>query len=298
MLDIQRLRIRAAFFQAVRRFFETRGYLEVDTPIRHPLVIPEQHIQHIPSSSSFLQSSPELYMKRLLALGGCEKIFQICHCFREGERGRIHLEEFMMLEWYAKGADYTQLMKDCEDLIRFLAVQLEEHQFPVAVDRQWEYLTVTEAFAQYSSISSEEALERDCFDEVLVEDVEPHLGTQRPTILYDYPLALASLARPKPDPLGLAERFELYVAGVELANGFSELTDALVQRQRFQQEHAAMAADGIGQEEAMPEHFLSALEEIDEAAGIAMGLDRLLMLFMGMECIGEIVSFAPEDLDS
>ena len=297
MLDIKRLQIRAAFFQAVRRFFEERDFLEVDTPIRHPLVIPEQHILHIPSSSSFLQSSPELYMKRLLALSGCEKIFQICHCFRHEERGRIHLEEFMMLEWYTKRADYTQLMKDCEGLIRFLAAHLDGHQFPVDVDQPWEYLTVADAFAQHSSMSAAEALERDCFDEVLVEDIEPQLGKKQPTILYDYPLALASLARPKHGAPALAERFELYVGGVELANGFSELTDASAQRKRFQEEYVAMAANGSRQPGTMPEKFLAALEEIDEAAGIAMGLDRLLMLFMGAKSVGDVVSFAPEELD-
>lgn len=297
MLDIKRLHSRAAFFQAVRRFFEGRGFLEVDTPIRHPLVIPEQHIHHFPSGTSFLQSSPELYMKRLLAVSGCEKIFQICHCFRQEERGRIHLEEFMMLEWYVKGADYTQLMQDCEGLVGFLAEHLEGHQLPVDVDQPWEYLTVAEAFRKYSSMSAEAALAKDCFDQLLVEDIEPHLGKKQPTILFDYPLPLASLARSKYDNPTLAERFELYVSGIELANGFSELTDVLIQRKRFQEEYATIAANGTGRQAAMPEKFLAALEEIEEAAGIAMGLDRLLMLFMGEKQIGEVVSFTSEELD-
>ena len=118
MLDQKRLHLRAAFFQAIRSFFQNQGFLEVDTPIRQPLVIPEQNIVHVPSKTHFLQSSPELYMKRLLA-SGCDKIFQICRCFRYGERGRLHLEEFVMLEWYRQDADYDDLMSDCEKLFLF-----------------------------------------------------------------------------------------------------------------------------------------------------------------------------------
>lgn len=296
MLDIKGLHFRAAFFQAVRSFFYDRGFLEVDTPIRQPLVIPEQNISHIPSGSHFLQSSPELYMKRLLATSMSEQIYQICRCFRHGERGRLHLEEFMMLEWYRKDADYKTLMHDCEGLIRFLCANLTKHNFPQDVEQVWEYLTVADAFTKYSSMSASEALQRDCFDELLVEDVEPQLGKECPTFLYDYPIELASLARQKAERPDLAERFELYVAGVELANGFSELTNSHVQRMRFQDEFTAMGLKD-SEDTKMPEKFLESLEQLDEAAGIAMGLDRLLMLFMGKDCLQEVVSFVPEELD-
>ena len=235
-------------------------------------------------------------MKRLLAEPGCEQIYQICRCFRHGEQGRLHLEEFVMLEWYRRDADYRTLMHDCESMIRYVCAEFEEHSFPCAVEQPWEYLSVAEAFVKYSSISAVEALKKDCFDEILVEDVEPNLGKERPLFLYDYPLSLASLARQKKEEPELAERFELYINGVELANGFSELTDPQVQRQRFQEEYTAMGPDNQ-MENRMPEHFLSSLAKLDEAAGIAMGVDRLLMLLMGGDNLQEIISFSPEELD-
>jgi lysyl-tRNA synthetase class 2 len=295
MLDVKRLQLRAAFFQAVRYFFDGQGFLEVDTPIRQPLVIPEQNISHIPSSNHFLQSSPELYMKRLLA-GGCEQIYQICHCFRNGERGRLHLEEFVMLEWYRRDADYRDLMRDCEALIQVLHAALPNNFFPFAPGQASEYLKVEEAFVKYSSMSVQKSLEEDLFDELLVEDIEPHLGKNCPTFLYDYPLELASLARQKKGEPGVAERFELYVSGVELANGFSELTDPEIQRTRFQEEYKKM---GILQESQakMPEKFLESLTQLEQAAGIALGLDRLFMLFLGDKQLDTIISFAPDELD-
>ncbi len=295
MLDVKRLQLRAAFFQAVRSFFDGQRFLEVDTPIRQPLVIPEQNISHIPSSDHFLQSSPELYMKRLLA-GGCEQIYQICRCFRHGERGRLHLEEFVMLEWYRRDADYKDLMRDCEALIQFLHTALPDHRFPCASAQACEYITVEDAFLRYGSISVQQALNQDLFDEILVEDIEPHLGKYCPTFLYDYPLELASLARQKEKQPEVAERFELYVSGVELANGFSELTDPEIQRSRFEEEYANM---GILQDSKakMPERFLDSLAQLEQAAGIAVGLDRLFMLFLGEDHLDTVISFAPEELD-
>ncbi len=296
MLDKKRLHLRAAFFQAVRHFFQNQGFLEVDTPIRQPLLIPEQNIVPVPSGTHFLQSSPELYMKRLLA-SGCEKIFQICRCFRYGERGRLHQEEFVMLEWYRLDADYTDLMLDCERLFCFLQSEMaEDVTFPVSLHEPWTRITVEQAFQNYCSVSPAKALEDGRFDLLLVEEVEPHLGRTKPAFLYDYPLELASLARPKSDQPDLAERFELYVSGVELANGFSELTDPVLQRSRFEEEYAKMGA-GTGRTKNMPELFLRALERIDQAAGIAMGLDRLFMLFVGGNCLSDTVTFSTDELD-
>ncbi|MEN8200720.1 MAG: EF-P lysine aminoacylase EpmA [Thermodesulfobacteriota bacterium] len=295
MLDRKGLQQRAAFFQAIRLFFQEQGFLEVDTPIRQPLLIPEQNISPIPSGSHFLQSSPELYMKRLLA-SGCERIFQICHCFRQGERGRLHMEEFVMLEWYRLDADYHDLMADCEMLLPFVQSAMVDCVFPVSLDPPWERLSVEAAFQSHCSLSASEALERDQFDQLLVEKIEHRLGRETPTFLYDYPLQLASLARPRADRPELAERFELYVAGVELANGFSELTDADLQRSRFSEEYRQIGvADGRGG--AMPERFLADLECIDQAAGIAMGLDRLFMLLLGKERLADAVTFSPMDFD-
>ncbi len=295
MLDPKRLQQRAAFFRAIRSFFHGQGFLEVDTPIRQPLLIPEHNILPVPSGTHSLQTSPELYMKRLLG-GGCERIFQICPCFRKEERGRLHLEEFMMLEWYRRDADYLQLMQDCEELVRAVCSDLGSAGFPVSPAGEWERLTVREAFRRYASLSVEEALRTEMFDLQLVEEVEPHLGQKKPTFLYEYPIQLASLARPKKEDPQLAERFELYVAGIEIANGFSELTDPVAQRARFEEEYALMDEERAGNRK-MPEQFLAALERIDSAAGIALGLDRLFMLIAGETDVNRVVTFPAAGLD-
>ncbi len=295
MLDSKRLHQRAAFFRAIRSFFHDRDFLEVDTPVRQPLLVPERNILPVPSGTHFLQTSPELYMKRLLG-GGCERIFQICPCFRREERGHLHLEEFMMLEWYRRDADYRQLMQDCEVLLRAVCSQVDGAVFPVSLSGDWERLTVREAFAGYCSLSVEEALQTEMFDQLLVEQIEPNLGQKKPTFLYDYPVQLASLARPKKEYPLLAERFELYVAGIELANGFSELTDSVAQRSRFEEEYALMDGERAGSRK-MPEQFLAGLEQIETAAGIALGLDRLFMLLVGETDVNRVVTFSMDELD-
>ena len=325
MLDLQGLRFRAAFFHSLRSFFVRRQFLEVDTPIRQPLLLPELNIEPLASEGWWLQASPELCMKRLLA-AGCSRIFQLCNCFRKGERGRLHLEEFTMLEWYRRDAGYEDLMGDCEALLCSLLADLgrmapcacshenlrvgDGHGWPrvggakegagatngqvIALSPPWERLSVHEAFARYSPISIEQALAADTFDEILVEYVEPHLGVERPLFLYDYPVELGSLARRKDGFPHLVERFELYINGIELANGFSELTDSHEQRHRFERELALMDEDRR-KRSSMPEFFLQELAGLDRAAGIALGVDRLLMLLMGKGSVGEVVSFAPDE---
>ncbi|TKB24924.1 EF-P lysine aminoacylase GenX [Desulfopila sp. IMCC35006] len=304
MLDRKRLHLRAAFFRFIRSFFDHHGFLEVDTPIRQPVYIPESNITPLKSEKEYLQTSPELCMKRLLAAGH-SKIFQICHCFRKEEKGRLHLEEFQMLEWYRNGADYYQLMVDCEMLLRFLLINLLELQAEknfaatsffsgINLDHTWERLSVADAFARYSPVHLDQALREGQFDEILVEYIEPYLGTVAPVFLYDYPVELGSLARKKADRPTLAERFELYINGIELANGFSELTDADEQRARFNLEIAAIKAN-TGGDVLMPERFLSDLQQLDTAAGIAMGLDRLFMVIINDQRIADAVTFSPED---
>ena len=304
MLELPGLQFRAALFNLVRSFFHRQGFLEVDTPIRQPLLLPERHITPITSGSWFLQTSPEQCMKRILAQGA-QKIFQICPCFRAEERGTRHLEEFTMLEWYRTDADYFDLMSDCRALIRYLIdslKQFDEYREMVgrscfgtmAVDHEWEALTVADAFSRWGTMRLEDALESEKFDWVIAIDIEPHLGQHAPTFLFDYPAECASLARLKKGDSKLAERFELYIGGMELANGFSELTDGDEQRTRFAEELRLMENDK-GVEARMPERFLEDLERIDRAAGIAFGLDRLLMLLMSASTIDEVVSFSPDD---
>ncbi len=322
MLDFQGLRFRAAFFHSLRSFFVRQQFLEVDTPIRQPLLLPELNIEPLASDGWFLQASPELCMKRMLA-AGCSRIFQLCNCFRKGERGRLHLEEFTMLEWYRTDASYEDLMVDCEALLGSLLDDLEviapcavfnEHLrvgdgqgWPnaagardggsgriISLQPPWDRLSVHEAFTRYSPVTIEQAMAADTFDAILVEYVEPNLGKDRPLFLYDYPVELGSLARSRAGNPQLAERFELYINGIELANGFSELTDSQEQRQRFERELERMDEERR-QRSRMPERFLDDLAHLDRAAGIALGVDRLLMLLMGKQSVGEVVSFAPAD---
>ena len=174
-------------------------------------------------------------MKRLLA-AGCSRIFQVCKCFRQGERGGRHLPEFTLLEWYRAETDYLGLMAECEDMVGFVLEQLglspilEFQGKAVDLQKPWLRFTVQEVFERYASVPLEHALASGRFDEVLAVEIEPHLGFPKPLFLYQYPAALAALSRLAKHPPGAAERFELYAAGVELANAFSELIDPVEQR--------------------------------------------------------------------
>lgn len=291
---------RAAVIQAVRDYFIKTGYLEVQTPIRLPDLIPEAHIDPVESEDRFLQASPELCMKRLMAKGH-EKIFQICPCFRKNERGGLHLPEHTLLEWYAEGQSYHGLMKTLTGMIRHVAKitgnesSINHRKIVVDVTGDFPGLSVKEAFERHGSISMEEALETGRFDEIISLDIEPCLGFEKPVFLYDFPAALGSLARLKPENPNFAERFECYIAGIELANGFSELTDPQEQRLRFEKEIAQRA--GMKKYSApMPEKFLADLGQMPECAGAALGMDRLVMLFGNFASIDEAVAFTPEDL--
>ena len=294
------LRLRAATFQAVRRFFIDRDYLEVDTPQRIPAPAPESYIDAIPADGWFLQTSPELCMKRLLA-AGYPRLFQICHCWREGERGRLHVPEFAMLEWYRAGTDYHGLMDECEALVQSVAQQvlhrqrLAYHGLDIDLASPWPRISVAEAFVRYAGMASDTALERGLFDEVMVQDIEPHLGVDKPGFLYDYPVERGALARRRADNASLAERFELYIGRLEMANGFSELRDPVEQAARFAQEEAYRRSAGK-RPYPSPERFLAELGDMPPSGGIAFGLDRLVMLFAGAESIDDVVAFTPEEL--
>ncbi len=294
------LKQRASILQKIRQFFHGRGFLEVETPYRIPAPAPESHIDPMPSGQWFLHPSPELCMKRMLA-AGFEKIFQICHCWREGERGSLHVPEFTLLEWYRVGVDYMELMEECEALIQALALGLEIGDFltyrghQIFLGSPWERMTVEDAYRRYSGISTKEAFLQDLFDEVMVREIEPRLGTERPTFLYDYPSERRSLARLKKEDPSVAERFELYLGGLEIANGFSELIDPEEQRKVFQSEMEVRQSMGKKMY-PMPEKFLDELQTMPPSAGIALGVDRLVMVFLNAERIDEVVAFTPEEL--
>ena len=298
MLDVPGLQMRATLFRLIRSFFFEQGFLEVDTPLRQPVLIPESTIIPLTAEGQYLQTSPELCMKMLLAVG-CTKIFQICPCFRKEELGRLHLEEFTMLEWYRIEADYLTLMSECEALLRFIVQEMvlpkhSKNPDLFGLESEWQRFSVAEAFELFSPVSLDEAMEKDRFDELLVEFIEPQLGFGVPAFLYDYPVELASLAKCSTKNPRVAERFELYINGVELANGFSELTDSTEQRLRFSEEITIMEKYGRKGVE-MPERFLDSLQELNNAAGIALGVDRLFMLLMGYDSLSESVPFHPND---
>lgn len=294
------LEIRSAVIQAIRDFFTGNHYLEVDTPVRCPSAIPEAHTDPVNSGNFFLQASPELCMKRLLS-EGYDKIFQICKCFRKNERGVHHLPELTLLEWYAKDDTYLDLMDQCEQLIQFIAAKLNvEHQIryqgqQIRLDAPWKKLTVDKAFDRYADKSLNAALEESCFDEILSLQIEPHLGLTEPVFLCDYPSGLASLAKLKPDNHRVAQRFEFYMAGIELANGFTELTDPVEQLNRFVMENRIRVSEKRAPI-PIPEKFLRDLQHMPDAAGIAMGIDRLVMIFSNAASIDEVITFTPETL--
>ncbi len=305
MLSFSWLKRRSDFIQAIRLFFLKNRYIEVDTPVRLPVLLPEAEIYPFHSEDWWLQTSPELCMKRLLARGA-PQLFQLCHCFRKGEIGRLHEPEFTLLEWYHAGWDFQDLMLECERFLQELAVACSD--FPAVHDQEtldwnnhrislsspWIRVGVEEAFRKYAGMSAIKAVENDCFEEILVDKVEPHLGWDKPVFLYDYPVELGSLARRKAGALHLTERFELYLFGIELANGFSELIDAGEQRARFVKEFAKMRRNDRPGE--MPEKFLQDLEKMEETAGIALGVDRLLMLFLKAHRLSDVLPFSWNEL--
>ena len=294
------LRLRAGILTAIRFFFSGRGYLEVETPVRIPAPAPEAHIDAIPSEDWFLQTSPELCMKRLLA-AGFDRIFQICKCFRRGERGNRHLTEFTMLEWYAADSDYRDMMAETAALIRSVAgaagigPHLSYQGHRIDLERPWDRLSVAEAFDLYASLSMEEALDAGRFDDVIALEIEPRLGFGRPLFLYDYPAASGSLARLRRDDPTVAERFELYIAGMELCNAFTELTDPVEQRFRFEEEENRRRSAGRTPDPS-PEPFLEALSHMPPSSGNALGVDRLAMLLADTGAIDRVVTFTPESL--
>lgn len=326
------LQARGAITAAVRAFFAEQGFVEVETSVLQVSPGNETHL-HAPRTEvrqpdgrraiRYLRTSPEFACKKLLAAGE-PRIFELARVFRDRERGDLHLPEFTMLEWYRAGAPYDAIMADCIVVIATAAQATGIGQFsfrghtadPFA---EPELLTVAYAFEQFAGVDllatihggegdraalaaaaagkvrvADDDTWSDIFSKVLVEHVEPKLGQGRLTILFEYPSPEAALARVKADDPRVAERFEVYACGVELANGFGELTDASEQRRRFA---AAMAEKQRRYGEAYPldEDFLAAVGEMPEASGVALGFDRLVMLASGASRIDQVVWTPPAD---
>jgi lysyl-tRNA synthetase class 2 len=290
--------IRSRILAGIRDFFSVEGFLEVETPLRVPAIAPERFIIPYTSEGWFLSTSPELQMKRLLS-AGYDKIFQICHCFRRDERGQFHNPEFSMLEWYRAGADYQEIIRDTERLVFYLTERsssgskLNYQGRLIDLTLPWPRLTVRDAYQQRAGWDPFDRFDAERFDMDMVEKIIPGFPFERPVIIMDYPSECASLARLKPGNTKVAERAEVFIAGLEIANGFSELNEATEQERRFRQEMQQMQLDG--KPAVMPRNFLEAVKNLPDCAGNALGIDRLVMLYCDVSSIDEVAAF-PDDL--
>ena len=312
------LKARAEIFQKIRAFFDARDYLEVETPALQHSPCMEAHLQAFKTSwlgrDMYLHTSPEFAMKKLL-VAGLPKIYQLARVFRHEERSRTHSPEFAMLEWYQTGMDYRDMMQETIDLVRAVAPgKLISQGKACDPHAEWEIITVVEAVKKYAGIDISRHLNDeahikaeaaragiyvspgDDWDnallKVIMDKVEPAIGGGAPGILYDYPVSMAALARPKPQDPRFAERFEVYVCGLELANAFGELTDAGIQRERFMHD-VALRKKIYGDDYPVDEDFLKAIEHgLPQSSGNALGLDRLIMLVTGADHI-DLVQACP-----
>ncbi|NMD86572.1 EF-P lysine aminoacylase GenX [Victivallis vadensis] len=294
MDKIANLTRRSALFRAIRAYFYDRGFIEVETPVKIHAPAPEEFIESVRAEGDFLRTSPELAMKVMLA-DGFERIFQIGSCFRADEHGRRHREEFTMLEFYARGMEYREQAQFTAGFVAEAARRVLGGESVVYRGREvdlgsHEFITVEEAFRRYAGVSTQEAERQDRFDELMVTKIEPELGRGRLTFLTDYPASRASLARLRADNPAVAERWELYIEGIELANAFGELTDAAEQKARFRAALEFRAAHGMHPYPAAVEFFAALDRGLPQSSGCAMGLDRLAMIFCDADDIGDVRS--------
>ena len=302
------LRLRAAMLRSARAFFEERGLLEVETPILSAAAVSDPQIESLSTQiaglaqRSYLATSPEYAMKRLLAAGSGD-IYQICKVFRDEERGRWHNPEFTMIEWYRLGFDDAALMSEVEALIGHLLAPLrrvgpaERLSYQAAMQRHAGVDVFTageqellEAAARHD-IRCEAELDRDAkLDLLMGLVVGPRLGRENPCFVYDYPASQAALARLKPGLV--AARFELYIDGLELANGFHELAQSQEQRARFSRDLSLRRARGQVQP-PLDENLLAALEQgLPDCAGVALGFDRLVAIALGADRLADAMAFS------
>lgn len=323
------LLMRNKIINAIKKFFSTESFTEVDTPILQYCPGMEVHLTAFETKflditgtnpkTLYLHTSPEFAMKKLLSFG-MENIYQFTHTFRNEIVSPTHYPEFTMLEWYRLHYDYTKLMNDCEEILKSALSSIGKEFFEhngkkCSPFNGMEKLTVKEAFEKFCHFDilatidnpenpSKHLLEEkakslninvsqidtwdDIYEKLMFEYIEPNLGCEKPTILYEYPIHQAALSKAKDTNKNIAERFELYVCGVELANAFTELTDAKIQRARF--EHDMQTKKELyGITYPIDESFIEAIENMDPATGIAMGIDRLIMLSTGANDIKDIL---------
>jgi elongation factor P--(R)-beta-lysine ligase len=290
---------RALILDGIRAFFRGQSFLEVETPLRVPVVAPEEFIFPYSSEEWWLSTSPELQMKRLLA-AGYYQIFQICHCFRRNESGLLHNPEFTMIEWYRAATDYKQMIRDTERLVTDLALLVNGNPVvdyqgrKIDLSMPWPQITVREAFLRWAGWDPIADFNGERFDVDTCEKLVPNFPKDRPTVILDYPKEGASLARLKPGDPTVAERAEVFVGGLEIANAYSELTNAAEQRERFELEIEKI--EHAGGRAGLPEKFLAAITHLPECSGIALGVDRLIMLLCDASDISEVMAFPANEL--
>jgi lysyl-tRNA synthetase class 2 len=320
---LARLQARAAALAALRRFFAERDFLEVETPLLVPSPGLELHLDAVAAGDGFLITSPEYQMKRLLA-GGFERIYQVCKCFRAGERGPHHAGEFTMVEWYRGFAELDAIVRDTEELVADVVQAVAGGPIAQAFGRSidvsppWPRMTVRDAMRTWAGVEvigdepapalvdavraagiavADGTAWDDAFFAAFLARVDPALAAlDRPVILEDWPVPLAALARRKPGDPRTALRFEAYVGGIELANAFGELTCPVEQRARFEHDQATRRERGRAVYPIDDKLIAALAEGLPPSAGIALGFDRLVMLATGAASIDEVLTFSAVEL--
>jgi len=310
------LRQRAELLTRLRRYFAGQGVLEVETPLLSAAGIPDPHISSFTTTpgsdgeaSRYLNTSPEFAMKRLLA-AGAGPIFQVCKAFRRGEQSKHHNPEFTLLEWYRPGFDHLRLMDEVDVLIRQLAVG---HR-PLGCSERLSYRACFQQYLEIDPFKADVSTLKSCaqiqglgevaglsdadkdtwLDLLMSHYIQPHLGKEGPLFVYDYPVSQAALARIRPDKPPVAERFELFIDGIELANGFHELRDAHEQRERFEADLIRRQIEKL-EPVTLDERLLKALSAgLPACAGVALGLDRLQLVLTGRGHIRDTIAFSYE----
>ncbi len=305
------LKCRAKLLNIARQFFQNNHFLEVDTPCLSQSTTPDPNIESFTTQFNntryFLHTSPEFPMKRLLA-SGSGAIYQICKVFRQGDAGRNHNPEFTLIEWYQPGMGYRELMEQVDQFVRLLLKDTLPLNETVA-------LTYRQAFEQYAGFNPlatsreqlrtvisenniqlhEQTLTHDAYlDLIMSVIVQPNLPKDKPVFIYDYPATQAALANIRQGEDNVAERFELFINGIELANGYQELLDATEQQQRFENENKQRLAAG---QQTIPidAHLIEALQQgMLMVSGVALGLERVLMLAMGIDSIRDVIAFTTD----
>lgn len=299
------IQLRARLLEKIRIFMSARQIMEVDTPALNQASIPDSNIDSISASlnlngdmqSFYLHTSPEVYMKRMLA-SGSGSIYQVSKVYRNGEIGRQHQPEFSMLEWYRPDFDHHSLMDELNELL--IALDLEKAERSSYENSFLEHLDInphTAPMSDLQSLASKLGLHETSDDRSLLleflfsHSVSPNLGKDRPIFLYDYPECQAALARLSDTKPITSERFELFIQGMEIANGFHELCDVNEQRQRFENENRRRIRNGKA-EIRIDEHFMDALQAgLPKCAGVALGIERLLMVLSGKQDITDVMAF-------